>query len=140
LSHYFDASVLVPMLIQEAASAAIDRLVEGLPARPVVSDFAAGEVASALSRLVRMAVLTAQDAQERLADFDAWRAGDAQPIYVINSDVEQAAIFVRRFDLGLRMPDALHLAISQRQGFALVTLDERIVNAGKALSVNVLKP
>jgi predicted nucleic acid-binding protein len=140
LSHYFDASVLVPMLIQEAASGAVDRFVDGLPARPVVSDLAAGEVASALSRLVRMAMLTAQDAQERLADFDAWRAGDAQPVEVINSDIEQAAIFVRSFDLGLRMPDALHLAISQRQGFSLVTLDARMVNAGQALSVNVLKP
>ncbi len=85
-------------------------------------------------------MLTAQDAQERLADFDAWRAGDAQPVEVINSDIEQAAIFVRSFDLGLRMPDALHLAISQRQGFSLVTLDARMVNAGQALSVNVLKP
>lgn len=140
MSHYFDASALVPMLIQEAASAAVDRFVEGLPARPIVSDFAAGEVASALARLVRMAVLRAQDAQERLADFDAWRTGDAQPVDVINSDAQQAAIFVRRFDLGLRMPDALHLAITQRQGFSLVTLDERMVKAGQALGVSVLKP
>jgi uncharacterized protein len=140
LSHYFDASVLVPMLVQEPASASIDRFLEALSDRPVVSDFAAGEVASALARLVRMALVTAQDAHERLADFDAWRAGDAQRVEVLNSDAEQAALFVRRFDLGLRMADALHLAIAQRQAFSLVTLDERMVTAGHTLGVDVVKP
>jgi hypothetical protein len=36
------------MLVQEAKSAAIDTLVAGLDERPIVSDFAAGEVASSL--------------------------------------------------------------------------------------------
>jgi uncharacterized protein len=44
--------------------------------RPTVSDFAAAEVAVALSRLVRMGRLTRTEAAERLADFDAWSTGE----------------------------------------------------------------
>jgi predicted nucleic acid-binding protein len=140
LSVFFDASALVPMLIQEAKSAAIDTLVDGLDERPIVCDFAAGEVASALTRLVRMGALTSQIAQSRLNDFDAWRAGDTQGIDVLNTDVLQASAFVRQFDLGLRMPDALHLAIAQRSGLPLLTLDERMVKAGAALGVQTVRP
>ncbi len=128
------------MLIQEAKSAAIDTLVDGLDERPIVSDFAAGEVASALARLVRMGALTEQVAQNRLNDFDAWRAGDTLAIDVLNTDVLQAAAFVRQFELGLRMPDALHLAIAQRSGRPLVTLDERMVKAGADLGVLTVSP
>ncbi len=128
------------MLIQEAKSAAIDTLVDGLDERPIVSDFAAGEVAGALARLVRVGALTAQIAQSRLNDFDAWRAGDTQGIDVLNSDVLQASAFVRQFDLGLPMPDALHLEIAQRSGLPLLTLDERMVKSGGALCVRMLRP
>ncbi|MFZ4072075.1 MAG: hypothetical protein ACOYJ6_18515 [Caulobacterales bacterium] len=38
------------------------------------------------------------------------------------------------------MPDALHLAIAQRSGFPLLTLDERMVKTGGALGVRVLQP
>ncbi len=137
MSVFFDASALVPMLVQEAKSAAIDTFVEACDERPIVSDFAAGEVASALARLVRVGALAAQVAQNRLNDFDAWRAGDTQGIDVLNTDVLQASAFVRQFDLGLRMPDALHLAMAQRSGLPLLTLDERMVKAGAALGVRV---
>jgi predicted nucleic acid-binding protein len=140
LSHYFDASALVPMLVKEAASSVVLNLVEGLSERPVVSDFAAGEVASALARLARISALTPQDAQGRLNTFDTWRLADTQAIDVLNSDVSQAAIYVRQFSLGLRMPDALHLAIAQRAGLLLVTLDERMVTAGAALGVQTVTP
>jgi len=139
LSHYFDASALVPMLIHESKSAVIDTLMQSLGERPTVSDFAAGEVASALARLVRIGAMTAQVAQNRLTDFDAWRAGDTQAIEMLNMDVAQAAVFVRQFDLGLRMPDALHLAIAQRSGFPLITLDERMAKAGATLGVQTVK-
>lgn len=128
------------MLIQETKSAAIDTLVDGFDERPIVSDFAAGEVASALARLVRMGALTPQIAQSRLNDFDAWRAGDTKGIDVLNTDVMQAAAFVRQFDLGLRMPYAIHLAIAQRSGLPLLTLDERMVKAGAALGVQTVSP
>jgi uncharacterized protein len=103
----------------------------------LISDFAAAEVASALSRLVRMAVLTAADASARLADFDAWRAAMSLPVDLGASDARLAYIYVRRFDLGLRAPDALHLAIARRLDATLVTLDRRLAAAATELGVTV---
>jgi len=103
----------------------------------LISDFAAAEVASALSCLVRMALRTEADASARLADFDAWRAAMSLPVDIGASDARLAYIYVRRFDLGLRAPDALHLAIARRLDATLVTLDRRLVTAGPELGVAV---
>ena len=102
--------------------------------------FAAAKVASALSRLVRMALLTDADASARLADFDAWRAAMSSPVEIEVSDARLAYIFVRRFDLGLRAPDALHLAIARRLDATLVTLDRRMATAARELGVAVEEP
>ena len=105
-----------------------------------LADFAAAEVASTLSRLVRMALLTRADATARLADFDAWRAAMSSPVDIGASDARLAYIYVRRFDLGLRAPDALHLAIARRLDATLVTLDRRLAAAGRELGVAVEVP
>jgi predicted nucleic acid-binding protein len=122
LSVYLDASTLLPTLIEEPGSAAVDRFISGLDEEMIVSEFAAAEVASALSRLVRTGVMAPADAGERLADFDAWRG---------------AAASDRRFDLMLRAPDALHIALCRRHDLNLVTMDHRMAQAAKALGVTV---
>ena len=101
----------------------------------IVSEFAAAEVASALSRLVRTGLLSREDAERRLADFDAWRAAAAMDVALHASDARVAHIFVRRFDLMLRAPDALHAAICRREGHLLVTLDKRLAAAAIELGV-----
>jgi len=81
MSFYLDPSAILPTLIEQDASAAIDAFVLGSDGEFVVSDFAAAEVASALSRLIRIGELTAGDASARLADFDAW-AVDTTPAVI----------------------------------------------------------
>ena len=134
---YLDASVLLPTLIAEPSTEAVyDRL--GVYDRELlISDFAAAEVASALSRLVRMALLTGADASARLADFDAWRAAMSLPVDIRASDARLAYIYVRRFDLRLRAPDALHLAIALRLDATLMTLDRRLATAARELGLAV---
>jgi uncharacterized protein len=51
-----------------------------------------------------------------------------------------ANIFVHRFDLMLRAPDALHAAVCQRLGLTLVTLDQPLARAATALGVAVVNP
>jgi uncharacterized protein len=140
LSAYLDASVLLPTLIVEPTTEAVFEYLGRGDREFLVSDFAAAEVASALSRLVRMALLTEADASARLADFDAWRGATSSPTDIEASDVRLAYIYVRRFDLGLRAPDALHLAITRRLDVTLVTLDRRLINAASALGVAVEEP
>ena len=98
MSAYLDTSILLKTLIAEPMTEAVYDYLGADRQELLISDFAAAEVASALSRLVRMALLTEADASARLADFDA----------------RLAYIYVRRFDLALRAPDALHLGIARR--------------------------
>jgi uncharacterized protein len=105
-----------------------------------VSDFAAAEVASALSRLVRAGRLQASEGTACLSDFDVWRAAMTRPAEIHAVDVRVAGSYVRQFDLALRVPEALHLAIARRLDLVLVTLDRRMVAAAKELGVAVEVP
>jgi uncharacterized protein len=140
MSLYLDASVLVPTIIMERDSPAV---IEALLARDddlTVSDFAIAEVASALARLVRMGRLTIPEATDRLADFDTWRAAETDAVDIIAHDCRLADRHVRRFELKLRAPDGLHLAICRRLGLQLATLDRRLAAAARVLGIEVLVP
>lgn len=140
MSAYLDASVLLPTLLPEAAQPAVFHFLATTPETLIVSDFAAAEVSSGLSRLVRMGALTLEDATGRLADFDVWRASTTQGADIAVADARLADIYVRRFELMLRAPDALHLAMSRRLDATLVTLDRRLVAAARELGVSVVEP
>jgi uncharacterized protein len=137
LTCYLDASVMLPMLVKEPASAAVDAFMATVQQEVWVSDFAAAEVASALSRLVRAAHLQATDAAARLSEFDIWRAAMTSTVDIQASDTRLAYIYVRRFDLRLRAPDALHVAVARRLDAVLVTLDRRMATAAIDLGVTV---
>ena len=134
-----DASFLVPFLVEEPASDAVKAYLATRPDR-LISDFAAAEVASALSRLVRTGLLTAGQGAARLADFDAWRAAVSSTADIHAADVRLAYAYVRRFDLALRVPDALHLAIVNRLQATLITLDRRLERAAWELGIGVEMP
>jgi predicted nucleic acid-binding protein len=53
LTAYLDASALLPMLIEEPGSVTVDEFIAKASAPLVISEFAAAEVASALSRLAQ---------------------------------------------------------------------------------------
>ena len=137
MSIYLDASFLIPMLVQEEASGVVSAYLVASEQELLVSDFAAAEVASGLSRLVRTGLLTAAGGAARLADFDAWRAATSSPADVHAADLRLAYAYVRRFELMLRAPDALHLAIARRIDATLVTLDRRLVKAAEELGITV---
>ena len=45
-----------------------------------------------------------------------------------------------RFELGLRLPDAIHIATAGRLGFTLVSTDIRQVRAAASLGVVAINP
>ncbi len=140
MSAYFDTSVLLPRLIEEPASAAIRHYLAAHHQERLISDFAAAEVASAFSRLLRMGLLPSTDASARLAEFDAWRAATSSLVDLGASEARLAYIYVRSFDLQLRAPDALHIAIARRLDATLVTLDQRMARAAEDLGIAVIMP
>jgi hypothetical protein len=137
---YLDASALVATLVREPSSAAIDTFLEHYDGALGVSDFAAAEVASALFRLVRTHLISQEDAEARLSDFDAWRSIRTEPIDIEPLDARLANAYVRRFDLVLRAPDALHAAICRRLDLTPVTLDQRLARAARQLGIEVCVP
>jgi predicted nucleic acid-binding protein len=62
------------------------------------------------------------------------------PIDIASSDARLAYIYARRFNLGLRAPDALHLAMARRLDATFVTLDRRLATAARELGVAVEHP
>lgn len=135
MSLYLDASVIVPTLVQSPPTATVDAFLSASREAFLVSDFAAAEVASALSRLVRTKELDRADAKARLETFDQWMVLDIVNVEMQPTDVQQAAILVRRFELKLRTPDALHVAICARLGLTLVTRDGGMANAATIVGV-----
>jgi predicted nucleic acid-binding protein len=67
-------------------------------------------------------------------------AAEAEDVVIEAVDLRHATQFVRRFDLMLRAPDALHAAVCQRLGPTLVTFDQRLARAAAALGIPVLNP
>ena len=133
MSIYLDTSVLIPTLVREPASDAVRAYLAAKDDR-LISDFAAVEVASALSRLIRT------EAVARLADFDTWRAATSSSADTHAADARLANTYVRRFELMLRAPDALHLAIVNRLRATLVTFDRRLERAAQELGIAVEVP
>jgi len=82
---------MLPILIKEPASAAVDAFMSTVQRELWVSDFATAEAASALSRLVRIGRLQATDGAARLSDFDVWRTAMTKPAEIHAVDVRLAA-------------------------------------------------
>lgn len=135
---YVDTSVLVALLLPDALNAPADRLLRLNKDVVVVSDFAAAEFASAVSRRVRMDDLAEDRARQHLASFDAWVPRSATRTEMRPDDVAAAAGYIRRLDLTLRTPDAIHVAIAYRLGATFATLDVRLATDAARLGVPVL--
>jgi uncharacterized protein len=64
----------------------------------------------------------------------------SSPVEIRSADAQLAYIFARRFELALRAPDALHLAISRRLDAILITLERRLAAAARGLDKAVETP
>lgn len=138
MSIYLDA--IVPRLVEEEHSDAVVAFLAATRGELLISDFAAAEVASSLSRLVRIGQLSDSDAVASLGDFDIWRGARSAVAELHAADARLAYAYVRRFDRRLRAPDALHLAIAHRLRATLVTLDRRLSRAAASLGIMAQMP
>jgi predicted nucleic acid-binding protein len=122
MKSYLDASVLVQLLNGDLSLSAKDGPL-------LVSSFAAGEVGSVLSRLVRMRELSMEEANAWLAEFDAWCDQTTTLVETDAIDIRIAARTVRTFGLQTKLPDTIHMISAERHGAMLVTSDHRLAAA-----------
>jgi uncharacterized protein len=88
-----------------------------------VSDFAVAEFSSAVGRRVRTRDLTPEDAQLAFSNLDTWVERSAYREEITTGDIDAANRILRRLDVNLRTPDAIHIAIARRLEATLVTFD-----------------
>lgn len=138
MSVYLDASVLVALFTDDALSDRAHEAMAELSEQVIVSDYGALEFSSALARIGREGLLTPAKVRSTLADFDLWTARSAQSAVTAGEDVVAATAMVRRFDLSLRGPDALNLAIAERLGGALLTFDAKMKRAAGKLGLKTV--
>lgn len=130
-----DASAVTSIFLEDAHTPRVRHWLRQGSSRPTVSSFAATEFAAVVSRRIRIGLTNEADALGVLRLFDAWLLSRAEAVEVEPQDHPLAALFVRRFALGLRAPDALHLATCQRLGLPLLTFDLRQAAAAIALGI-----
>ncbi len=87
-----------------------------------------------------MRAFTLRQARITLAGFDTWLARMADRVEISPADVAVATAFLRRLDLTLRTPDAIHIAIAQRMNATLVTFDQGMAESARALGMAVATP
>ena len=138
MSVYLDASVLVALFANDSLTERADAYLRTHPAELVVSDFAAAEFASAFARRVRMGLLTADEARAAFSTFDAWAARETAPVQIAAADIAASTAFLRRLDLSLRTPDAVHIAVAQRIDAELLTFDNQMAASARSLGLAVL--
>lgn len=67
--------------------------------------------------------------------FDGWAEARAVVVPIVDADWRIADHFVRRFELRLRAPDALHVAVCRRLGARLLSFDDDQLAAAQALGI-----
>lgn len=101
-----------------------------------VSDFCVAEFVSAISQQVRSQRYGTASGHAVIAEFEAWVAS-TNFLYASASDIVEATTMLRRFDLKLRAPDAIHLAICRRANARLLSYDDNQIAAAIELGITL---
>ena len=135
MNFYLDTSALLPLFVQENSSESVERWFASTKGAKLVSNLTSAEFCSAVSRLVRMNLQTAQEAQDVVSDFEAWRDRAVQTLEIAALDIREASLLVRRPTPKLLTPDAIHLSVCSRLGLTLVTLDLDLIANAKSYKI-----
>jgi uncharacterized protein len=134
---YLDTSALVSLIIMDANTHQARAWFNHHSASVQTSPFGRLEFASAISLKQRRGDFTARDAHFYLDVFYEWLEPNASVFDVVEEDYATAEQFVRRFELKLRGPDALHIAICDRLEAQFITFDHTQAAAARTLGLTV---
>lgn len=136
---YFDASVLVSIIAGDVGWENIGQFLIEQTTETAYSDFGWGEAVSALGNRVRRSDMSAAYADALLMDARLYLARWTF-VRTTSRDVDRAAEMVAAFTLGLKFPDAIHIATASRLGLTLVSTDIRQVRAATELGIAAINP
>lgn len=137
---YLDASALVAVIADEPSSQKVFDAIRAADLPPLISDFCRAESSGVLARLVRTGAVGAGKIDPLYAALDQWSLEGGERVQIASEDVDQATELVRRHDLCLRAPDAIHITAARRLDATLLTLDKGMARAAVALALDHLNP
>lgn len=133
---YVDTSVLVAALTNERETRRMQIwLADQKVGELAISDWVVTEFSAALSMKVRTGQIEKAHREEALAAFVRLSRESFDVFPIGAAEFRAAAHFCDHHASGLRAGDALHLASAALRGARLVTLDRKLADAGRALSV-----
>lgn len=131
---YLDTNLVIAALTAEPMTVVAQRYLEAsVPASAAISDWSVTEVSSALSIKIRAGGLPVGERDEALAEFRYMLRESIECWSVTRDDFHRAAALAEEVRSGLRAGDALHLAVAERAGLVVHTLDRGMARAAKLL-------
>jgi uncharacterized protein len=133
---YFDAPVVVSIIMVDAHSPMPGCWYEGLGASVIISDLANPEVSAVISREFRAKRYTRAQADKAVGEFESLRAQSYRMSHGPR-DFSPAELLIRDYSTKLSAPDALHLASAKNIGAMLATFGVRLAEAARAQGVEM---
>ncbi len=134
---YLDASVIVASVLDETNSASAVELIDRYIDTVITSDLAMAEV-SRRSPAGCAWVNSPKTSPGGCSASRHRRVPDRRHAPITPTDIRDADRLIRRLDLKLRAPDAIHLAVAARLEATLLTFDAGLADAARVLNRPVL--
>jgi len=136
---YLDTSLLVAALTPETRTIELQQwLGRQKPDELVISDWVVAEFSAALAAKLRAGRVNASERAAALAGFGQLCVGSFTILPLSRAHFQMAARFADQHTLGLRAPDALHVALCLDLGAVLCTLDRPLSDACMPLGVSAM--
>jgi hypothetical protein len=139
VSAYLDANVIIPLFAVDTLTGRAETAIRSAQDELIMSDFSTAEFSSVIARRVRTRALHTDEAQAAFSSFDIWCARYVTLVKLENLDIMDATALMRRLDLALRTPDAIHIAMVQRIGCRLLTFDRAMAGVARTLGIELVR-
>ena len=133
---YLDTSLLIPLYVEETRTSDAQSWMAGLAFEPLsISHWCVVEFHSALGIKSRRGELNEVNRIIVETAFQRFLVTRSGWVDVRQEDFERAAEMCKHWSLSLRAGDALHLAIAERCGLTVCTLDRVMWTAARSLGI-----
>ena len=140
MSIYLDTSVLVALWANEPMTFAVQKWMSQQRTENLyISRWCITEFSSAMAGKLQIGSITEYARAEALAAFGSAVRRSFSVLEVDQHAFQRAAIFANQAGLRVRSGDALHLAVAAGEGLPIVTLDQGMQAAAKALGIGVIE-
>lgn len=138
MTTYVDTNVLVSLFAGDAHTDRADIALRKVSDQIAVSALTGLEFTSAVNQFHTSHKISRVRCKELLADYALWITSNALSMEMSGSIFSEASAILAQLRFNLRGPDALHISICRASSARLLTFDNNMATAGRALGVDVI--